>query len=98
VSLLHDALIGAAAGTVGTMTPYGITYGDVRVRGQPASSVPSRVAGQMVKRPGTAPSAQDEEKGGPTAPNRQSGVSTLQRFTVELGIGIAYKIRSIFLV
>ncbi len=35
-------------------------------------------------------SAEDEEQGGPTAQNRQSGLGALQGFLVGLGIGTAY--------
>jgi hypothetical protein len=83
-------LLGSAAGAVGTVALNAVTYGDMIVRGRPASSVPSQVAGQLVEKAGIDLSAENEEQDGPTAQNRQSGLGALQGFGVGLGIGTVY--------
>lgn len=88
--MMREALIGAAAGAVGTVALNAATYGDMIVRGRGASSVPSQIAGQLVDKLGIDLSAENEERGGPTAQNRQSGLGALQGFVVGLGIGTAY--------
>ena len=68
-----------------------VPYGDMLVRGRPARSVPSQVAGQMVEKAGIdLLSPESEEQDGPTAQNRQSGLGALQGFAVGLGIGTVY--------
>jgi hypothetical protein len=42
--VIGESLLGTVAGTVGTVALNGVTYGDLIVRGRPASSVPSEVA------------------------------------------------------
>jgi hypothetical protein len=88
--MLGEALLGTAAGAIGTVALNAVTYGDMLVRGRPASSVPSQVAGQMVEKACIDLSAESEEQGGPTAQNRQSGLGALQGFAVGLGIGTGY--------
>ncbi len=58
--MLREILIGTAAGAVGTVTLNAVTYGDMVVRGGPASSVPSQVAGQLVDEMGVDLSAENE--------------------------------------
>ena len=67
--MLGEALLGTAAGAIGTVALNAVTYGDMLVRGRPASSVPSQVAGQMVEKAGIDLSAESEEQDGPTAQN-----------------------------
>ncbi len=88
--MLGETLLGTAAGAIGTVALNAVTYGDMLVRGRPASSVPSQVAGQMVEKAGIDLSAESEEPDGPTAQNRQSGLGALQGFAVGLGIGTVY--------
>ncbi len=89
--MLGEALLGTAAGAIGTVALNAVTYGDMLVRGRPASSVPSQVAGQMVEKAGIdLLSAESEEQDGPTAQNRQSGLGALQGFAVGLGIDTVY--------
>jgi hypothetical protein len=88
--MLGEALLGTAAGAIGTVALNAVTYADMLVRGRPASSVPSQVAGQMVEKAGIDLSAESEEQDGPTAQNRQSGLGALQGFAVGLGIGTVY--------
>ena len=88
--MLRKALLGAAAGAVGTTTLNAVTYGDMVIRGRPASSVPSQVAEQLVDKVDIDLSAEDQAADGPTAQNRQSGLGALQGFVVGLGIGAAY--------
>ena len=88
--MLRQALLGTVAGAVGTVALNATTYGDMIVRGRGASSVPSEIAGQLADKLGIDLSAEDEERGGPTAQNRQSGLGALQGFAVGLGIGTVY--------
>ncbi len=88
--MLREMLVGTAAGAVGTVALNGVTYGDMVVRGRPPSSVPSQVAGQLIDKLGIDLSVENEEQGGPTAQNRQSGLGALQGFVVGLGLGTAY--------
>jgi hypothetical protein len=90
--MLREALIGTVAGAVGTVALNATTYGDMVVRGRPASSVPAQVAGQLVDKMGVDLSAENEEQDGPTAQNRQSGLGALQGYVVGLGLGAAYGI------
>ena len=87
--MLGEALLGTAAGAVGTVALNAVTYDDMMVRGRPASSVPSQVAGQLIEKAGIDLSTQSEEQGGPTAQNRQSALGALQGFAV----GVGYRCR-----
>src|SRR5919206_16795 len=86
--MLHEALIGTAAGAVGTVALNGVTYADMAIRGRPASSVPAQVAGELAEKAGIDLSAEgsDEE----TVQNRQSGLGALSGYVVGLGVGTAY--------
>ncbi len=88
--MLREALLGTAAGAIGTVALNAVTYGDMVIRGRPASSVPSQVAGKLVEKVGVDLSAENEEQGGLTAQNRQSGLGALQGYVVGLGLGAAY--------
>ncbi len=88
--MLRKALIGAAAGAVGTVALNVATYTDMALRGRPASSVPSQAAGQLAEKLGIDLSAEGEEQDGPTAQNRQSGLGALQGYVVGLSLGAAY--------
>ena len=86
--MLREALIGTAAGAVGTVALNGVTYADMAIRGRPASSVPAQVAGELAEKAGIDLSAEgsDEE----TVQNRQSGLGALSGYVVGLGVGTAY--------
>lgn len=88
--MLGEALLGTAAGAIGTVALNAVTYGDMFVRGRPASSVPSQVASRIVEKAGIDLSTESEEQDGPIAHNRQSGLGALQGFAVGLGIGTVY--------
>lgn len=88
--MIREALIGAAAGAMGTVALNITTYTDMALRGRPASSVPAQAAGQLAEKLGIDLSAEGEEQDGPTAQNRQSGLGALQGYVVGLGLGVAY--------
>lgn len=88
--MIREALIGAAAGAIGTVALNATTYTDMALRGRAASSVPSQAAGQLAEKLGIDLSAEGEERDGPTAQNRQSGLGALQGYVVGFGIGAAY--------
>lgn len=84
---LRDALVGAAAGAVGTVALNAATYADMVVRARPPSSVPSEVAGELAEKAGIDLSGSD---GDATAENRKSGLGALFGIGTEVGVGIAY--------
>ncbi len=88
--MLREALIGAAAGAIGTVALNATTYTDMALRGRAASSVPSEAAGQLAEKLGIDLSAEGEEQDGPTAQNRKSGLGALQGYVVGIGLGTAY--------
>jgi hypothetical protein len=90
--MLREALIGAAAGAIGTVALNATTYADMALRGRAASSVPSEAAGKLAEKLGIDLSAEGEDQDGPTAQNRKSGLGALQGYVVGLGIGAAYGI------
>lgn len=90
--MIREALIGAAAGAIGTVALNVTTYTDMALRGRAASSVPSQAAGQLAEKLGVDLSAEGEEQDGPTAQNRQSGLGALQGYVVGIGLGTAYGI------
>jgi len=88
--MIRKALLGAAAGAVGTVALNVTTYADMALRGRAASSVPSEAAGRLAEKVGIDLSAEGEEQDGPTAQNRKSGLGALQGYVVGLGLGAAY--------
>ena len=88
--MLREMLIGTAAGAMGTVALNAVTYGDMAVRGRPASSVPAQVAGKLADKAGVDLSGEGEGSDGSTAQNRRSGLGALQGYVVGLGVGTAY--------
>ncbi len=88
--MLREMLIGAAAGAAGTTALNAVTYGDMLVRGRPASDAPSAAAARLAEMVGLDLSAENEAPDGSTAQNRQSGLGALLGFAPGLGIGVAY--------
>jgi hypothetical protein len=88
--MIREALIGAAAGAVGTVALNATTYADMALRGRAASSVPSETAGKLAEKAGIGLSAEDEGPEGETAQNRKSGLGALSGYIVGLGVGTAY--------
>ncbi len=88
--MLREALIGTAAGAVGTVALNAVTYGDMVVRGRPSSSVPADLHGGLAGKVGIDLSAEDE---GPRAarrrepPKRVGGAVEVRR---GLRVGTAY--------
>jgi hypothetical protein len=78
-AVLRELLIGTAAGACGTTALNAVTYGDMPVRGRPASSTPSQVAARLAGEAGIDLFAEDEAPDGPTAQNRQSGLGFSRR-------------------
>ncbi len=88
--MLREALIGAAAGAVGTVALNATTYADMALRGRAASSVTSEIAATLAEKVGIGLSAEDEGPEGETAQNRKSGLGALSGYVVGLGVGTAY--------
>ncbi len=89
--MLRGALIGAAAGAVGTVTLDIVTYADMLLRARPSSGVPAKTAAALAARAGIdlggeGPEPEDQAKG----EQRRSGLGALMGYAVGLGIGSAY--------
>ncbi len=83
-------LWGAASGAVGATVLNIVTYGDMLLRGRPASGVPASVAGVMADRVGLAPLRTDND--GPTASNRREAAGALLGYVTGVGLGAAYAV------
>jgi hypothetical protein len=90
--MLHRALMGAAAGALGTVALNITTYTDMAIRGRASSSVPSNLAGKFADKMGIDLSAEDEGPDGETAQNRRSGLGALMGYVNGLGAGVIYGI------
>lgn len=88
--MLRQALLGAAAGAIGTAALNIATYADMAIRGRPASSVPSDLAGKMTDQVGIDLSAEDEHADDETAQNRREGIGALMGYVTGLGVGTLY--------
>lgn len=96
---LHDVLMGAAAGAVGTVTLNIVTYGDMAVRGRPPSHMPAKVAATLTRMVGIdvfsgwsgASSRQPaSDQAAAKAEHRAVGLGRLMGFATGLGVGAAY--------
>jgi hypothetical protein len=86
--MFRTGLIGLVAGATGTFSLDITTYGDMLLRGRPASTVPARVAGVLADTLGIkalSPRADDER-----AENRRSAAGALLGYATGLGIGALY--------
>ena len=86
--MLRGAVLGTVAGATGTMALDITTYGDMLLRGRPASGVPAQVAGILADKVGldlSASGATDEQ-----AQSRRSAIGALMGYATGLSIGIAY--------
>ena len=88
--MLREMLIGTAAGAIGTVALNAVTYGDMAVRGRPASSVPAQVAGKLADKTGVDLFSEDEGFDTSMAQNRRRGLGALQGYVVGLGVGTVY--------
>jgi hypothetical protein len=59
--VLREVLIGTAARAIGVMALNTVTYGNMALRGRPASSVPAQVAGKLTDKAGINLSAECAE-------------------------------------
>ncbi len=88
--MLHQALMGAAAGAVGTVALNVTTYADMALRGRAASSLPAKVAGAVTDKLGIDLSPEQEGSDDETAQNRRSGLGALMGYVTGLGVGTIY--------
>jgi hypothetical protein len=86
--VLREALMGTAAGAVGTVALNVTTYADMAIRGRPSSSVPAEVAGRLAAKAGLDLSGEGSDE--QTVQNRKSGLGALSGYVVGLGVGTAY--------
>jgi hypothetical protein len=82
--MFREALMGAAAGAVGTVALNVTTYADMAIRARPSSSVPSQVASKLAQKAGFDLGSEEAAK------NRKSGLGALQGYVAGLGVGTAY--------
>ncbi len=85
--MLRRALLGSAAGAVGTLTLDVVTYLDMLRSGRPASEVPAKVAGLLAEQAGIdfADGASEEQ-----AQSRRSATGALLGYATGVGIGALY--------
>ena len=81
-------LWGAASGAVGTAALNAATYGDMLLRGRPASGVPAKAAGILVERLGLAPLLPEHEE--VEAGHRREAAGALLDYATGVGVGVAY--------
>lgn len=88
--MLRQALLGAAAGAVGTVALNVATYADMVIRGRAASSVPAELAGTLADKVGIDLSADGDGTADETAEHRRTGLGALMGYVIGLGTGTAY--------
>lgn len=88
--MLQDALIGAAAGAVGTVALDVATYTDMALRGRPSSNTPATLAGILAGKVGLSLSSGNAGSNDEVAQNRKSGLGALLGYLTGLGVGTAY--------
>jgi hypothetical protein len=94
--MLRSVFFGTLAGAAGTIALHATTYGDMVVRGRPASDTPSRVVDKIASGVGADLSGQPEtlgphaEQAEQAGQNRASGLGALMGFANGLGVGSIY--------
>ncbi len=86
----RSLLWGAAAGAVGTAVLNAVTYGDMLLRGRPASTVPAKAAGILADRLGIVVLRTENEDQG--ADNRRSATGALLGYATGVGVGVGYAV------
>ncbi|WP_049572894.1 hypothetical protein [Streptomyces sp. SBT349] len=81
---MHAITKGLLAGAAGTTALNITTYGDMLLRGRPASSTPDQVVGELAYRTGVTPG--DVRSG----PHREQAVGALLGYGTGLAVGAAY--------
>ena len=83
-------LWGAAAGAVGTAVLNAVTYGDMLIRGRPASTVPAKAARILADHLGIdALRTENEDQ---RADNRRSATGALLGYATGVGVGVGYAV------
>lgn len=91
-TVVRDALRGVGAGAAGTVTLNVITYGDMALRGRPASAAPQQIAANMARWVGLLPPADVPGGNPPEAQHRETAVGALLGYATGLGVGALYGI------
>ncbi len=86
----RSLLWGVAAGVVGTVVLNTVTYGDMLLRGRPASTVPAKAAGILADRLGI--DVLRTENHGQGAENRRSATGALLGYATGIGVGVGYAV------
>ncbi|RKN09694.1 hypothetical protein [Streptomyces radicis] len=81
---MHAITKGLLAGAAGTTALNITTYGDMLIRGRPASGTPDEVVGELAYRTGISPG--DPKHG----PNRETAMGALFGYATGLAVGAAY--------
>src|SRR4051794_28453320 len=83
---LSERLVGGAiAGAVGTLALDVMTYGDMLLRGRPASELPAQASAQLAERVGVDLTGDDE----PTK-NRRSALGSVLGYATGVSVGVAW--------
>lgn len=86
--MANKLLSGIIAGAAGTTALNVVTYGDMVLRGRPASEAPTKVAGILADKAGVDLTGGDHSKDGKTAAeSRQQGLGSLLGYVTGVGVG-----------
>ena len=88
--MLRDALIGLAAGAIGTVALNVSTYADMAIRGRSSSGAPSKMVHILAEKAHLSLSSQGVGAQDETAKNRESGLGALLGYVNGLGVGALY--------
>lgn len=88
--MLRDALIGVAAGAVGTVALNIATYADMAIRGRPSSGAPSKMVSILADKAGLPLSSEGVGANDKKAQHRESGIGALLGYVNGLSVGLAY--------
>ena len=86
----NNLLAGIIAGAAGTTALNAVTYGDMVLRGRPASEAPTKVAAIFADKAGVDLTSGDHSKDGQqVAESRQQGLGSLIGYVAGVGVGAA---------
>lgn len=88
--MLKNILVGAIAGSVGTIALDTASYVDMLVQGRAASDLPADVVERIARRAGITWLTKDNEAADPNTKHRRSAAGALMGYGVGIGIGKIY--------
>lgn len=87
--MANKLLAGIIAGAAGTTALNAVTYGDMVLRGRPASEAPTKVAAILADKAGIDLTGDEQgEDGQAAAESRQQGLGSLLGYVTGVGVGV----------